>query len=164
MRPSNSKIAHCVVCEELNAAQAEEVTETNDLPQANALESQVPEKRTITSEEDHFAKKSRASELIGKKMLQGYTMLQEYCQNPSCIPVPLVRNSKDMMSICVLCETQYLRESDFNSELHGKMNLVNGSQAEKQAKVNGILLTIVSFKLTNIDLFLDCTPTKHSTR
>ncbi|KXN70646.1 hypothetical protein CONCODRAFT_6723 [Conidiobolus coronatus NRRL 28638] len=134
MRPRNSKLSHCVVCEELKATQAEEVTETNNLPQATTLESQIPAKHSNTSEEDHFAKKSRASELIGRKMLQGYTMLQEYCQNPSCIPVPLVRNSKDMISSCVLCDTQYLRESDFSSELHGKMNLVNSSQVESEAK------------------------------
>ncbi|KAJ3153382.1 hypothetical protein HDU86_005212 [Geranomyces michiganensis] len=45
----------------------------------------------------------RASKLLGQKMLQGWTLLDELCKTPSCIGIPLVRN-RQKQTFCVICE------------------------------------------------------------
>ncbi|KAF9108316.1 hypothetical protein BGX29_001593 [Mortierella sp. GBA35] len=44
----------------------------------------------------------RVSRLMGQRMLQGWTMLQDTCPNPSCNGVPLMR-SREKKEICVAC-------------------------------------------------------------
>ncbi|KAF9544018.1 hypothetical protein EC957_000287 [Mortierella hygrophila] len=44
----------------------------------------------------------RMSRLMGQRMLQGWTMLQDTCPNPSCNGVPLMR-SREKREICVAC-------------------------------------------------------------
>ncbi|KAG0065370.1 hypothetical protein BGZ89_008380 [Linnemannia elongata] len=44
----------------------------------------------------------RVSRLMGQRMLQGWTMLQDTCPSPSCNGVPLMR-SREKKEICVAC-------------------------------------------------------------
>ncbi|KAJ3184177.1 hypothetical protein HDU87_005023 [Geranomyces variabilis] len=46
---------------------------------------------------------NRASKLLGQKMLQGWTLLDQLCKTPTCIGIPLVRNRRKQ-TLCVICE------------------------------------------------------------
>ncbi|PWA03656.1 hypothetical protein BB558_000153 [Smittium angustum] len=54
-----------------------------------------------------------AGEKIGKLLLQGWTLLDNFCQNENCIGVPLVRDRNDIMETCVLCGNNYMSESNY---------------------------------------------------
>ncbi|KAG8855612.1 hypothetical protein FRB96_006807 [Tulasnella sp. 330] len=62
------------------------------------------------------AQSDLASQRIGAKMLQGYAMLAEECQNPECFGVPLLRpprpGSKDPHKECVICDNVYVEALD----------------------------------------------------
>ncbi|KAG0327544.1 hypothetical protein BGZ99_007382 [Dissophora globulifera] len=63
------------------------------------------------AQETNREQSARASRLMGQKMLQGWTMLQETCPNLACNGVPLMR-SREKKELCVLCGTFYVREQD----------------------------------------------------
>ncbi|KAF9927923.1 hypothetical protein FBU30_002761 [Linnemannia zychae] len=44
----------------------------------------------------------RVSRMMGQRMLQGWTMLQDICPNPSCGGIPLMR-SREKKEMCVAC-------------------------------------------------------------
>jgi len=59
----------------------------------------------------------RASSEIGKKLLQGWTMLADECPNETCYGIPLVRppkyvNDKDPKKECVICGNKYTTAID----------------------------------------------------
>ncbi|KAG9327023.1 hypothetical protein KVV02_006500 [Mortierella alpina] len=82
----------------------------------------------------------RASRLMGEKMLQGWTMLQEPCPNAGCFGVPLMR-SREKKEFCVVCETYYQREQEQD---HGKHSIAP-STPSTAAKPNGVATSAVSF-------------------
>ncbi|KAG0012662.1 hypothetical protein BGZ80_011597 [Entomortierella chlamydospora] len=49
-----------------------------------------------------------------QRMLQGWAMLQEYCPNPGCNAVPLMRN-REKKDYCVVCGKYYLREQNLDN-------------------------------------------------
>ncbi|GAA5816706.1 hypothetical protein MFLAVUS_010238 [Mucor flavus] len=55
---------------------------------------------------------SKASQLIGQKMLQRWALLNEHCPNESCFAVPLVRNPETKHMYCVICENIILTEAE----------------------------------------------------
>ncbi|KAI8098123.1 uncharacterized protein B0P05DRAFT_501509 [Gilbertella persicaria] len=55
---------------------------------------------------------SKASQLIGQKMLQRWALLNEHCPNTSCYAVPLVRNPDTQQMYCVICENIILTEQE----------------------------------------------------
>lgn len=55
---------------------------------------------------------SKASQLIGQKMLQRWALLNEHCPNESCYAVPLVRNPDTKQMFCVICENIILTEEE----------------------------------------------------
>ncbi|KAI8357237.1 hypothetical protein BD560DRAFT_426389 [Blakeslea trispora] len=55
---------------------------------------------------------SKASQLIGQKMLQRWALLNEHCPNSSCYAVPLVRNPDTHQMYCVICENIILTEKE----------------------------------------------------
>jgi len=60
-----------------------------------------------------------ASSEIAKRLLKGWAMLAEECQNMRCFGVPLVRppnarGGKDPRKECVICGTVYVSETDSN--------------------------------------------------
>ncbi|KAF9949746.1 hypothetical protein BGZ72_008508 [Mortierella alpina] len=81
----------------------------------------------------------RASRLMGEKMLQGWTMLQEPCPNAGCYGVPLMR-SREKKEFCVVCETYNQRDQEQEQGKHS----IAPSTASSAAKPNGIATTGVS--------------------
>ncbi|KAF9117107.1 hypothetical protein BGX27_003569 [Mortierella sp. AM989] len=67
----------------------------------------------VKARESKREQNEKASRLMGQKMLQGWTMLQESCSNPGCNSVPLMR-SREKKDYCVVCEKYYLREQDLD--------------------------------------------------
>ncbi|KAK4510233.1 uncharacterized protein ATC70_006406 [Mucor velutinosus] len=55
---------------------------------------------------------SKASQLIGQKMLQRWALLNEHCPNPTCYAVPLIRNPDTKQMYCVICENIILTEEE----------------------------------------------------
>ncbi|KAJ1734285.1 hypothetical protein LPJ72_002422 [Coemansia sp. Benny D160-2] len=54
----------------------------------------------------------RAGQLIAKRMLQGWRMIDRPCPNKACRSVPLVQD-KEKMQFCVVCEQRYMDETDY---------------------------------------------------
>ncbi|KAJ2517018.1 hypothetical protein GGI11_003282, partial [Coemansia sp. RSA 2049] len=54
----------------------------------------------------------RAGQLIAKRMLQGWRMIDRPCPNKACRSVPLVQD-KERMQFCVVCEQRYMDEADY---------------------------------------------------
>ncbi|CAO3572637.1 unnamed protein product [Mortierella alpina] len=81
----------------------------------------------------------KASRLMGEKMLQGWTMLQEPCPNTGCFGVPLMR-SREKKEYCVVCETYYQREQEQEQGKHS----ITPSTTPAAAKPNGIATSAVS--------------------
>ncbi|KAI8637094.1 hypothetical protein BD408DRAFT_425101 [Parasitella parasitica] len=55
---------------------------------------------------------SKASQLIGQKMLQRWALLNDHCPNPTCFAVPLIRNPDTKQMFCVICENIILTEEE----------------------------------------------------
>ncbi|KAJ1836808.1 hypothetical protein LPJ73_007600 [Coemansia sp. RSA 2703] len=92
----------------------DKVDEKMDTPELYDLE---PD--TISAEtEDARKRRERreqgdsASEKIAKKLLQGWTMIEETCSNESCHNVPLIRD-RDMVQLCVICGQKYMDEKTY---------------------------------------------------
>ncbi|KAI7818821.1 hypothetical protein BC939DRAFT_278860 [Gamsiella multidivaricata] len=78
----------------------------------DAEEEYRPSEEEIRVRESRREQSERASRLIGEKMLQGWTMLQDPCPNSACNGVPLIRNRERKKEYCVICETTFQREQD----------------------------------------------------
>ena len=63
-------------------------------------------------------RKDDATKLIGQKLLQGWTMLQDTCANESCPGVPLMRKPGAKEMVCVNCNTTFVREQDVDKTKH----------------------------------------------
>ncbi|ORY90373.1 hypothetical protein BCR43DRAFT_528034 [Syncephalastrum racemosum] len=81
-----------------------------------------PAKRTAVpnADEQRIARErreqsSRASELIGKRLLQRWALLNDVCPNPACYAIPLMRDPSKRMT-CVICERVYLTEEQAAEE------------------------------------------------
>ncbi|KAI8971355.1 hypothetical protein BDB01DRAFT_750284 [Pilobolus umbonatus] len=92
---------------------------TNTLVPANTASSKPPNPLSFdlfTSESelqlrrDRREQSSKASQLIGQKMLQRWTLMNDQCPNASCYAVPLVRNPDTQELYCVICESTILTE------------------------------------------------------
>ncbi|KAL0083002.1 hypothetical protein J3Q64DRAFT_1751075 [Phycomyces blakesleeanus] len=55
---------------------------------------------------------SKASQLIGQKLLQRWTLLNDICPNSDCYAVPLMRNPVNKHMVCVICNQTYITEQD----------------------------------------------------
>ncbi|BFZ59534.1 hypothetical protein YB2330_000545 [Saitoella coloradoensis] len=73
---------------------------------------------------------SRASSLIGERLLQGWAMLNSVCSNDACYGVPLLRNPKDRREYCVICERSYV---DGEQEVSPSPALVEKESANAQS-------------------------------
>ncbi|KAJ2745394.1 hypothetical protein GGI20_002196 [Coemansia sp. BCRC 34301] len=50
-----------------------------------------------------------ASQLIGKRLLQGWALIDQACPNESCYSVPLVQD-RSKTQLCVICGQRYMNE------------------------------------------------------
>ncbi|KAI7855716.1 hypothetical protein BDC45DRAFT_481069 [Circinella umbellata] len=71
------------------------------------------EKQSTPAENDEYAERerrreqsSKASQLIGQKLLQRWTLLNETCPNSNCYGIPLMRDSSKQI-VCVVCDRTY---------------------------------------------------------
>ncbi|KAJ1675087.1 ADP-ribosylation factor protein 3 [Spiromyces aspiralis] len=75
------------------------------------------------------AQTERAADLISKKMLQGWTLIDRVCPNESCNMTPLVRD-RDMVELCVVCGQQYMTEDNWRKRHPNVPPVAEQSQAE----------------------------------
>lgn len=68
--------------------------------------------------------------LLGQKMLSGWTLLEDQC--PSCDGVPLVRDREGTM-LCVGCNNQVVTRAEFDPQVH-----TNARQAASAAQTNSV--------------------------
>ncbi|KAF8958926.1 hypothetical protein BGZ46_001871 [Entomortierella lignicola] len=90
-----------------------------------------PSEDEIKERESKRKQSDRASKLIGQKMLQGWTMLQDPCPNTSCHGVPLLR-SREKKEYCVVCENYFQREQDLEN---GKYTIVSSETSAPSVAV-----------------------------
>ncbi|KAI8977149.1 hypothetical protein BDF20DRAFT_873266 [Mycotypha africana] len=75
---------------------------------------------------------SRASQLIGQKMLQRWALLNEHCPNNSCYAIPLIRNPETKQKYCVICENVILTEEELKElEKNKAVTDQNGQDIDK---------------------------------
>ncbi|KAJ1642821.1 hypothetical protein LPJ64_005360 [Coemansia asiatica] len=74
----------------------------------------------------------RASQMIAKKLLQGWTMVDESCPNESCYSVPLIRD-RDLIQLCVICEQKYMDEKSY-AKKYGSLSTQHVSNPERVAE------------------------------
>ncbi|KAJ2838868.1 hypothetical protein FBU31_000818 [Coemansia sp. 'formosensis'] len=57
-----------------------------------------------------------ASQLIAKRLLQGWAMIDQACPNESCYSVPLVQD-REKAQLCVICGQRYMDEAVYTKKL-----------------------------------------------
>ncbi|KAI8357557.1 hypothetical protein B0O80DRAFT_445211 [Mortierella sp. GBAus27b] len=107
----------------LGADEDEKAAESDDDFEDAEEEMSKPTDEEVKERESRREQSERASRLIGQKMLQGWTMLQDLCPNPSCHEVLLLRN-REKKEYCVICENYFQREQDLE---HGKYTIVSAT-------------------------------------
>ncbi|TFK28813.1 hypothetical protein FA15DRAFT_664878 [Coprinopsis marcescibilis] len=87
---------------------ATEISDSEDVPGSPlfVLPPETEESRRRRDQSD------RASKELGRRLLRGWAMLGEECQNPTCIGVPLMRQpntggQQSPLKECVVCDTVY---------------------------------------------------------
>ncbi|KAI9505239.1 hypothetical protein GGI25_002190 [Coemansia spiralis] len=83
----------------------------------------------------------RASQLVAKRLLQGWKMIDRSCSNEECHNVPLVQD-RDKVQFCVICERRYMDEADY-VKLYGDAGpkSVFSQSASSQSKVPDVAST-----------------------
>ncbi|KAI9268879.1 hypothetical protein BDA99DRAFT_502890 [Phascolomyces articulosus] len=78
--------------------------------------------QSTSTEDDEYAERerqreqsSKASQLIGQRLLQRWTLLNETCPNPSCYAIPLMRDPSKRM-VCVICDRTYNEDLEQESQ------------------------------------------------
>ncbi|KAJ2694214.1 hypothetical protein H4218_005718 [Coemansia sp. IMI 209128] len=56
-----------------------------------------------------------ASQLIAKRLLQGWAMIDQACPNESCYSVPLVQD-REKTQLCVICGQRYMDENAYSKK------------------------------------------------
>ncbi|KAJ1878829.1 hypothetical protein H4R99_006797 [Coemansia sp. RSA 1722] len=81
----------------------------------------------------------RASQVIAKKLLQGWTMVDESCPNEKCYSVPLIRDH-DMVQLCVICGQKYMDEKTYAKKYGStdiqETNKLNADSDKKETAEN----------------------------
>ncbi|KAI8881734.1 hypothetical protein K501DRAFT_324320 [Backusella circina FSU 941] len=118
MRSKDGSISFCTKHDELpNAPNANikkpEQKQQQALPVVGDDELRIRRERREQS--------SKASQLIGQKMLQRWALLNEQCPNESCYAVPLIRNPDTKQMFCVICENYILTEEEEKAVMAKKM-------------------------------------------
>ncbi|KAJ2776968.1 hypothetical protein GGI15_004666 [Coemansia interrupta] len=95
----------------------EKVDEKMDTPELYDLEPDVIPAETPDAKRRRERREQgdSASEKIAKKLLQGWTMIEETCSNESCHNVPLIRDH-DMVQFCVICGQKYMDEKTYTKK------------------------------------------------
>ncbi|KAJ2718196.1 hypothetical protein GGI07_005852 [Coemansia sp. Benny D115] len=80
----------------------------------------------------------RASELIAKKLLQGWAMIDESCPNESCYNVPLIKD-REGFQLCVICGQKYMDENTYARKYGttGEPQVESQRKSEDQTKIGG---------------------------
>ncbi|KAJ2259120.1 hypothetical protein GGI13_000181 [Coemansia sp. RSA 455] len=74
--------------------------------------------QTEESKADNLARQRKreqsdlASQLIAKRLLQGWAMIDQACPNESCYSVPLVQD-REKSQLCVVCGQRYMDEAAY---------------------------------------------------
>ncbi|KAJ2549572.1 hypothetical protein EV175_004397 [Coemansia sp. RSA 1933] len=69
----------------------------------------------------------RASQLIAKRLLQGWKMIDHPCPNSECHSVPLVQD-RDGVQFCVICQQRYMHEADYVKK-YGSLDQIQTAEA-----------------------------------
>ncbi|KAJ2666179.1 hypothetical protein IW148_001108 [Coemansia sp. RSA 1199] len=78
-----------------------------DTPKTAVAEDELNELRRRKREQSDMA-----SECIGKRLLQGWAMIDRSCPNESCYNVPLVQD-REKVQECVVCNQKYMDEDAY---------------------------------------------------
>ncbi|KAI8143146.1 hypothetical protein BJV82DRAFT_102428 [Fennellomyces sp. T-0311] len=110
MRSKDGSIKFCVKHDRLptsssSSTAAPKTTTTTTLPTSQPV-TQSTERDELAERERRREQSSKASQLIGQRLLQRWTLLNETCPNPSCYAIPLMRDPARHM-VCVICERTY---------------------------------------------------------
>ncbi|GAN08895.1 sjogrens syndrome scleroderma autoantigen 1 family protein [Mucor ambiguus] len=90
-----------------------DVETQQDKPSKDVVEATVDNgEEELRIRRERREQSSKASQLIGQKMLQRWALLNEHCPNPSCYAVPLIRNPDTKQMFCVICENIILTEEE----------------------------------------------------
>ncbi|KAL9554165.1 hypothetical protein MBANPS3_002933 [Mucor bainieri] len=113
-------------------AETEQTKPSTDAVTPSAAETAVDNgEEELRIRRERREQSSKASQLIGQKMLQRWALLNEHCPNPSCYAVPLIRNPDTKQMYCVICENIILTEEEALA-LERKKTLEQQQQQQQQ--------------------------------
>ncbi|KAI9494446.1 hypothetical protein BDB00DRAFT_303818 [Zychaea mexicana] len=92
------------------AAAAAATTTQTDVAQSPSIEDDVYAERERRREQS-----SKASQLIGQRLLQRWTLLNETCPSPGCYAIPLMRDPSKHM-VCVICNRSFNEDLEQESQ------------------------------------------------
>ncbi|KAG0770262.1 hypothetical protein G6F57_005552 [Rhizopus arrhizus] len=84
----------------------------NPVPEPSKNPEPVIEADELAVRRQRREQSSRASQLIGQKMLQKWALLNENCPNSTCYAIPLVRHPETKQMYCVICENIILTDKE----------------------------------------------------
>ncbi|ORZ06257.1 hypothetical protein BCR42DRAFT_456530 [Absidia repens] len=87
-----------------------EHTKQQQQPATTAATSGDDDEKTFKIQQERREQSSKASQLIGQKMLQRWALLNDTCPNDACYAIPLVRHPSNKTMYCVICEQTYQPE------------------------------------------------------
>ncbi|KAG1351255.1 hypothetical protein G6F62_003039 [Rhizopus arrhizus] len=115
-------------------------THHDPLPNAPSKRSTLGLIQESTIEVDELAlqrqrreQSSKASQLIGQKMLQKWALLNENCPNDTCYAIPLIRHPTSKQMYCVICEKFIMTKEDtqtISTAVETKRQVVQEKQQE----------------------------------
>ncbi|KAJ1980546.1 hypothetical protein H4R34_002417 [Dimargaris verticillata] len=82
---------------------------------AGSTSSLSPKPEALDAAAARRAKSDEIAQLISDRLLAGWTLLGEYCPNPTCETTPLIRLRKGPR-YCVSCESTILTEAEYNAQ------------------------------------------------
>ncbi|KAI9027270.1 hypothetical protein CLU79DRAFT_741140 [Phycomyces nitens] len=163
MRSKDGLIKFCVSHDSLPTSSASQrrpttataITTTTPPPVASPPKASAPRTEDIKSmdkmreQSERREQSSKASQLIGQKLLQRWTLLNDICPNSSCYAVPLMRNPVNKHMVCVICDQTYVTEEDASA-----MNLTEkpaSAPKSKPASETDVKSVSVSNSVSNSD-------------
>jgi uncharacterized Zn finger protein (UPF0148 family) len=135
MRSKQSSEQWCVICDEDKFRELGiQFSEARKPPTTASISMQVDATTESTSTEPmqtdtelpaqpQRQRTDQISRLLGEKMLQGWTLLDDVCLAESCRGVPLMRN-RQQQRVCVSCNAIYLTEAEAAQQALSKQTSV----------------------------------------
>ncbi|ORE00985.1 hypothetical protein BCV72DRAFT_253342 [Rhizopus microsporus var. microsporus] len=141
MRSKDGSISFCTLHDPL-PNKPTSTTTTTTTNQKKPLTNNEPVADQLALQRQRREQSSKASQLIGEKMLQRWTLLNEHCPNDTCYAIPLVRHPETKQMYCVICENIIDPEGQQQQEVKKNENIKQQKKEDQSIKQETVNRTI----------------------